>query len=94
MKRKILITGGTGFIGYHLSKKLLKDNYEILGIDNVNDYYDPQLKEDRLNEVKLFEVNAEISKKDHEIIYIYSKTANYNKINNNLRKKKKYKKVL
>ena len=41
------------------------------------------LKEDRLNEVQLFEVNAEISKKDQEVIYIYSKTANYNKINNN-----------
>ena len=41
------------------------------------------LKEDKLNEVQLFEVNAEISRENQETIYIYSKTANYNKINNN-----------
>ena len=41
------------------------------------------LKEDKLNEIQLFEVNAEIVRKNQEIIYIYSKTANYNKINNN-----------
>ena len=41
------------------------------------------LEEDKLNEVQLFEVNAEIAKENQEIIYIYSKTANYNKINNN-----------
>ena len=47
------------------------------------------LKEDKLNEVQLFEVNAEIAKENQEIIYIYSKTANYNKINNNTVFKKK-----
>ena len=41
------------------------------------------LKEDKLNEVKLFEVNAELASEDKETIYIYSKTANYNKTNNN-----------
>ena len=41
------------------------------------------LKEDKLNEVQLFEVNAEITRQDQEVIYIYSKTANYNKVNNN-----------
>ena len=41
------------------------------------------LKEEKLNEVQLFEVNAEIARKNQEIIYIYAKTANYNKINNN-----------
>lgn len=46
--KKILITGAAGFIGYHLSKKLLDDKYEIWGVDNINDYYDPQLKENRL----------------------------------------------
>ncbi|MFY0214356.1 NAD-dependent epimerase [Bacillus cereus] len=45
---KVLITGAAGFIGSHLSKRLLKEGYEVLGIDNVNDYYDPQLKVDRL----------------------------------------------
>ena len=47
------------------------------------------LKEDKLNEVQLFDVNAEIVRKNQEIIYIYSKTANYNKINNNTVFKKK-----
>ena len=41
------------------------------------------LKEDKLNEVKLFEVNAELTSEDKETIYIYSKTASYNKTNNN-----------
>ena len=47
--KKILITGVAGFIGYHLSKKLLNNNYHIIGIDNINDYYDPNLKKSRLN---------------------------------------------
>jgi len=42
-----------------------------------------KFEQDKVDRITLFEVNAEISKKDHEIIYIYSKTANYNKINNN-----------
>ena len=45
---KILITGSAGFIGSHLAKKLIKKGYEIIGIDNLNDYYDVKLKEDRL----------------------------------------------
>lgn len=46
---KILITGGAGFIGYHLSKALLATkNNHIIGLDNLNDYYDVQLKKDRL----------------------------------------------
>lgn len=45
---KILITGAAGFIGYHLSKKLLDDSYQIIGIDNLNAYYDPSLKQSRL----------------------------------------------
>lgn len=45
---KILITGAAGFIGFHLSKKLLDQSYQIIGVDNVNDYYDPGLKQYRL----------------------------------------------
>ena len=44
----ILITGTAGFIGMHLSKKLLKQGHQIIGLDNLNDYYDVQLKKDRL----------------------------------------------
>lgn len=46
---KILITGAAGFIGFHLSKELLEQSHELIGIDNMNDYYDPKLKESRLD---------------------------------------------
>ena len=49
---KILVTGAAGFIGYHLCKSLLEDDYEVLGIDNINDYYDPKLKLTRLEQLK------------------------------------------
>jgi len=52
--RKILVTGGAGFIGYHLCKSLLDDDYEVLGIDNLNDYYDVNLKHARLDQLKLY----------------------------------------
>ena len=45
---KLLITGAAGFIGYHLCKSMLNEDYEILGIDNLNDYYDKKLKNGRL----------------------------------------------
>jgi UDP-glucuronate 4-epimerase len=45
---KILVTGTAGFIGYHLAKRLVEENYEVVGIDNINDYYDVELKYARL----------------------------------------------
>ena len=42
---------GAGFIGFHLSKSLLEDGYEVFGIDNLNDYYDPKLKHARLDKL-------------------------------------------
>ncbi|WP_213818818.1 NAD-dependent epimerase [Garciella nitratireducens] len=48
MSLKILITGSAGFIGFHLSNLLLENNYQVIGIDNLNDYYDPKLKQARL----------------------------------------------
>ena len=45
---KILITGAAGFIGMHTSQVLLARGDEVVGLDNLNDYYDPRLKEDRL----------------------------------------------
>ncbi|MGJ0321437.1 NAD-dependent epimerase [Aliarcobacter cryaerophilus] len=48
---KILVTGTAGFIGYHLAKKLLNRGDEVVGLDNINDYYDVNLKYARLNEL-------------------------------------------
>ena len=45
---KVLVTGAAGFIGMHVSKLLLARGDEVVGIDNLNDYYDPKLKHDRL----------------------------------------------
>lgn len=46
---KILITGAAGFIGYHLSTKLAQEHHQVIGVDNLNDYYDVNLKKSRLN---------------------------------------------
>ena len=43
-----LVTGGAGFIGFHLSRSLLEKGARVIGFDNLNDYYDVKLKEDRL----------------------------------------------
>jgi UDP-glucuronate 4-epimerase len=45
---RILVTGAAGFIGFHLSKRLIDQGYEVIGLDNMNDYYDVGLKESRL----------------------------------------------
>lgn len=69
---KILITGVAGFIGSHLAKKLIAQDHDIIGIDNINDYYDPQLKEDRLKSIgnknfTFYKVDLENSQKLKEI---------------------------
>ncbi|PID68030.1 MAG: hypothetical protein CR968_03735 [Flavobacteriia bacterium] len=51
MNNKVLITGVAGFIGFHLARLLLKHGYEVVGIDNINDYYDQELKLIRLSEL-------------------------------------------
>ncbi len=50
--KKILITGCAGFIGYHTCSRFLDENYEVVGIDNLNSYYDIELKKDRLKLLK------------------------------------------
>ncbi len=62
---------------------------DLLGNTYILTAQTATLKEDKINEVQLFEVNAEIARENQEIIYIYAKTANYNKINNNTVFKKK-----
>lgn len=61
---KILVTGAAGFIGFHLSKKLLEKNHNVIGLDNINDYYDVNLKLARLNELGI--------KKEEAIEFHYS----------------------
>lgn len=67
--KKILITGAAGFIGFHLSNRLLTKKYKILGVDNLNSYYSVKLKKDRLKILKKFKnftfakINLEDKKK-------------------------------
>jgi len=61
---KILVTGAAGFIGFHTCLKLVNLGYEVYGIDNINDYYDPKLKFDRLNELGLNEAGSKLFKNE------------------------------
>src|SRR5690625_2237668 len=49
---RVLVTGAAGFIGFHLSKVLLERGDQVVGIDNLNDYYDVRLKEARLDNLQ------------------------------------------
>ena len=73
----ILITGSAGFIGYHVSKKLLNLNYKIIGLDNINNYYDIKLKKKRLINLK----------KNKKFSFNKIDLCNYNKLNNLIKKK-------
>ncbi len=65
--KSVLVTGAAGFIGFHLAKRLLEDGYAVIGVDNLNPYYDVRLKEDRLSLLKPFEqfgfVNLDLSER-------------------------------
>jgi UDP-glucuronate 4-epimerase len=68
--RKILITGAAGFIGHNLSKRLLEDGRSVVGLDNLNDYYDPDLKRSRLAELLEFDAfrHADFDMADRELM--------------------------
>jgi UDP-glucuronate 4-epimerase len=56
---RILITGAAGFIGMHTSIKFLTEGWNVVGLDNMNDYYSVSLKRDRINEIKSFALQSE-----------------------------------
>ena len=51
---KIMVTGTAGFIGFHLARRLLEESIDVVGVDNLNSYYDVQLKKDRLEQLQDF----------------------------------------
>ena len=61
---KILLTGGAGFIGFHTTKALLERGNEVVVVDNFNDYYNPELKEDRVKQLKSGFENITINRVD------------------------------
>jgi len=69
--KKVIITGSAGFIGFHLALKLLKKKKNILGLDNINNYYDPKLKQQRLKILTKFK----------NFKFIKSDIKNYKKLN-------------
>ena len=78
MKKKILITGAVGFIGFYLTKFLLKKNFKVIGVDNINNYYSKKLKLGRLeilsNFKNFFFYKKDITnQKDLEKIFVQNK---------------------
>ena len=63
--KKILVTGAAGFIGSALVKKLFMENYEVIGIDNINNYYDQSLKQDRLKDIEKISIRYKNSCKSY-----------------------------
>lgn len=60
---KILVTGASGFIGFFVAKSLLENGHTVVGLDNINDYYDVNLKYDRLKELGISKSDAEVFNK-------------------------------
>jgi UDP-glucuronate 4-epimerase len=54
LPESVLVTGAAGFIGMHVARRLLAEGYRVVGVDNLNDYYDPHLKAARIGELSVF----------------------------------------
>lgn len=76
---RVLLTGSAGFIGFHLAKHLVSNNYEVFGIDEINDYYDTNLKINRLKELGIFEVEQEKIVSSRNIPFTFMKLSTYNR---------------
>jgi len=75
--KSILVTGAAGFIGFYLSLELLKKGYNVVGIDNVNDYYDINLKLARLSELGI----NNFKDKQKAVSTIYGESFHFYKVN-------------
>ncbi|MFM1770992.1 MAG: hypothetical protein RLZZ71_134 [Bacteroidota bacterium] len=67
---RVLVTGIAGFIGFHVAKRLLSEGYSVVGVDNLNDYYDVQLKKDRLKELGVTENENNWTSSDTKLTFI------------------------
>ena len=76
VKKTYLVTGAAGFIGFHLSSKILSKGFKVVGIDNLNNYYDVKLKKNR----------TQILKKNKNFIFKKVDIKNYNSLENIFRK--------
>ncbi len=74
----ILITGSAGFIGYHVTKKILNKNIKVIGIDNINNYYDINLKKNRIKDLKI----------NKKFFFYKVDLSNYKKLDNIVKNKK------
>jgi len=78
--KKYLVTGGAGFIGFHLSKRLLEAGAKVVGFDNLNDYYDVSLKEERLRILRNYAgytfVKGDLADKEELENVFYSQSPN------------------
>ena len=77
-RKPILVTGAAGFIGFHIALKMLEAGWIVTGLDNINDYYDVRLKQDRLSLLlqypafKFFKLNLEDHSSIEELFKEYS----------------------
>lgn len=74
----ILVTGAAGFIGFHLIKRLLNEGHSVFGLDNLNSYYNPKLKKDRLDElgIKIVKEESRSSNKNQTFHFLKADISN------------------